>query len=119
MGELDAEIATLLSQTALPDRESLAMSGASGADAATAAEKATFDAHPAIAARAFSTLTGHMKEAPFPFAVALAALAVDRKAAYPAFDATVESRSVAFPIRVQRDRLSPIRGHGAGKSRLS
>ncbi|MER9565241.1 beta-ketoacyl-ACP synthase [Mesorhizobium sp. M0571] len=99
-GELDGEIATLLKQAALPNGELLAISGASGAHAATAAEKAALDANPAIAARGFSTLTGHMKEAQFPFAVALAALAVDRKAAYPVFDATIEKPFDSVPRTV-------------------
>ncbi|TIN65935.1 MAG: beta-ketoacyl-ACP synthase, partial [Mesorhizobium sp.] len=64
------------------------------------AEKAALDANPAIAARGFSTLTGHMKEAQFPFAVALAALAVDRKAAYPVFDAAAEKPFEGVPATV-------------------
>ncbi|TIL53241.1 beta-ketoacyl-ACP synthase [Mesorhizobium sp.] len=99
-GELDAEIAALLSQAALPNGELLAISGASGAHAATAAEKLALDANPAIAARGFSTLTGHMKEAQFPFAVALAALAVERKAAYPPFDAASEKPFNGVPRTV-------------------
>ncbi|MCP9231331.1 beta-ketoacyl-ACP synthase [Mesorhizobium sp. LMG 17147] len=99
-GELDGEIAALLKQAALPDGELLAISGASGAHAATAAEKSALEANPAIAARGFSTLTGHLKEAQFPFAVALAALAVDRKAAYPVFDATVEKPFAGVPKTV-------------------
>ncbi|UVK52373.1 beta-ketoacyl-ACP synthase [Mesorhizobium sp. AR02] len=89
-GELDAEIAALLGQAALPNGKLLALSGASGAHTATTAEKTALDANPTISVRGFSTLTGHMKEAQFPFAVALAALAVDRKAAYPVFDAAAE-----------------------------
>ncbi|TIS89229.1 MAG: beta-ketoacyl-ACP synthase, partial [Mesorhizobium sp.] len=99
-GELGAEIAALLSQAALPDGKLLALSGASGAHAATTAEKTALDANPAIATRGFSTLTGHMKEAQFPFAVALAALAVDRKAAYPVFDATAEKPFEGVPATV-------------------
>lgn len=99
-GELDAEIAALLGQAALPNGKLLALSGASGAHAATTAEKAALDANPAISARGFSTLTGHMKEAQFPFAVALAALAVDRKAAYPVFDAATEKPFEGIPASV-------------------
>ncbi|WP_095199836.1 beta-ketoacyl-ACP synthase [Mesorhizobium carmichaelinearum] len=99
-GELDAEIATLLSQAALPNGKLLAMSGASGAHAATSVEKTALDANPAISARGFSTLTGHMKEAQFPFAVALAALAVDRKAAYPVFDTAAEKPFEGIPASV-------------------
>ena len=85
-GELDAVISRLLDKANLSDEALLAISGASGGHAATAAEKAAIAARPQIAARGFSTLTGHLKEAQFPFAVALAALAVHHKAGYPAFD---------------------------------
>jgi len=90
----------LLSQAALPNGKLLALSGASGAHAATSAEKTALDADGTIAARGFSTLTGHMKEAQFPFAVALAALAVDRKAAYPVFDAAAEKPFEGIPASV-------------------
>lgn len=86
-GSLEAGLAELLAKVELPRGDLLAISGASGAHAATAAEKAALDANPAIAARALSSLTGHMKEAQFPFAVALAALAIDNGAGYPAFEA--------------------------------
>ncbi len=85
-GELESAIDKLLDKADLPDGELLAVSGASGAHAATAAEQAVLAARPQVAARGFSTLAGHLKEAQFPFAVALAALAVRHKAGYPAFD---------------------------------
>ncbi len=89
--DLAAEIAALAAKAGVSDSEPLlAISGASGAHGATTAEKAAFDRMPNIAMRGFSTLTGHMKEAQFPFAVALAALAVRNNAAYPVFDAEVE-----------------------------
>lgn len=67
----------------------IAMSGASGAHAATAAEKVALS-ELGLASRAFSTLTGHLKEAQFPFAVALAALAVQDGKAFPPLDAASE-----------------------------
>lgn len=70
----------------------MAISGVSGAHAATAAEKAAFDATPNVTARGFSSIVGHLKEAQFPFAVALAALAVHNRAAYPVFDAQNEKQ---------------------------
>jgi 3-oxoacyl-[acyl-carrier-protein] synthase II len=51
---------------------------------------AALEARPGLAARGFATLTGHLKEAQFPFAVALAALAVANGAPYPAFEAAFE-----------------------------
>lgn len=86
-GELASAIGKLLDATDLPAEGFLTISGASGAHKATATEKAAFDAKGDIALRAFSTLTGHLKEAQFPFAVALAALAVSNRASYPAFEA--------------------------------
>lgn len=74
-----AAIGHLIAEFDLPDHQHLAFSGASGAHRATKAEKTALDAA-ALAARGFSTLTGHMKEAQFPFAVALAALAVSHGA---------------------------------------
>lgn len=68
----------------------LAISGVSGAHTATAAERKAFEAMPQVALRGFSGIVGHLKEAQFPFAVALAALAVHNRAAYPAFDAENE-----------------------------
>ena len=65
----------------------LVISGASGADAATSAEKSALGKH---ALRGFGSLTGHMKEAQFPFALALAALAVRNGVAYPAIDKDTE-----------------------------
>lgn len=98
--DLATAISGLLDKTSLPDGPLLALSGASGAHAATAAEGSALAQHGNIAARGFATLTGHMKEAQFPFAVALAALAVDRKAGYPVFDAQAEKRFEGIPHSV-------------------
>jgi 3-oxoacyl-[acyl-carrier-protein] synthase II len=62
----------------------LALSAASGAYEATTAERKALDDRYVL--RGLTTLTGHMKEAQFPFAVALAALAVAHGEAYPPFD---------------------------------
>jgi 3-oxoacyl-[acyl-carrier-protein] synthase II len=40
--------------------------------------------------RGLSNVVGHLKEAQFPFAVALAALAVHNDASYPVFDPVME-----------------------------
>ena len=74
--------------------------GAGGGRAPTTAEKAAFDARANLAVRGFGTLTGHMKEAQFPFAVALAALAIHNKAPYPTFDAASERNFDGIPEQV-------------------
>ena len=99
-GELAATLESLVGKLNLPQGPLMALSGASGAHAATAAEKSVLEAHEGIALRGFGTLVGHMKEAQFPFAIALAALAVDRGAPYPAFDAEVEAQVDGKPRAV-------------------
>jgi 3-oxoacyl-[acyl-carrier-protein] synthase II len=84
-------LGAMLEQTGAPAGPVLCLSAASGAHAATAAEKAALDARPGLAARGFATRTGHLKEAAFPFAVALAAIAVARQAPYPPFDPAAEA----------------------------
>jgi len=89
--DLATVISGLAAKAGLPgDRSIMALSGVSGGHAATTAEKKAFDVMHNVALRGFSTVVGHMKEAQFPFAVALAALAVHNRAAYPAFDAQTE-----------------------------
>ncbi len=73
------------------DSGTLLISGASGAEHSTQSEKAALTAKNQTAVRAFSGIVGHMKEAQFPFAVALAALAVSRNATLPAFDPSFET----------------------------
>jgi 3-oxoacyl-[acyl-carrier-protein] synthase II len=85
-GNLSEAISGLLRVLSLPKGNLLAISGASGAHAATGAERSALAAAGDFAIRGFSSLTGHMKEAQFPFAVALAAMAIKQGAAYPAFD---------------------------------
>ena len=95
--DLQQAVSELIGKAANGKGPLLAVSGASGAHVATKAEQSALDQYPAIAARGFGTLTGHMKEAQFPFAVALAALAVDRKAGYPPFDETSEKPFDGIP----------------------
>jgi 3-oxoacyl-[acyl-carrier-protein] synthase II len=98
--DLEQSVAGLLGKAASVNGPLLAISGASGAHAATKAEKSALDQNPSIAIRSFGTLTGHMKEAQFPFAVALAALAVDKKAGYPPFDEASEMPFEGIPQSV-------------------
>ena len=70
--DLSAAIAAM-ARDAAPDAR-IAISAASGAAEPTAAEASALSG---LALRGFSSLTGHFKEAQFPFAIALAALALD------------------------------------------
>ncbi len=65
-----------------------ALSGASGAAAATAEERAFLAAHPDLAVRATGTYLGHAAEPQFVMNVALAAIALDHGSLFPPCDAT-------------------------------
>lgn len=101
-GDLPGSLRKLVGKLGLPpgDRPLLTISAASGAHGVTAMEKAVLDAEPGLAVRAFSTLTGHMKEAQFPFAVALAALAIRHGSGYPPFDPASEAEFGGSPETV-------------------
>jgi 3-oxoacyl-[acyl-carrier-protein] synthase II len=88
-GDLESAIDGMIDEAANPSGAQLVISGASGAHAATQAEKAALDGRELVV-RAFATKTGHLKEAQFPFAIALAALAVAHNAPYPPFDPVME-----------------------------
>jgi 3-oxoacyl-[acyl-carrier-protein] synthase II len=79
------ELAALLRSLGTSDKAPLVLSAASGAHAATAAERRAIEALGGTA-RGFATLVGHAKEAQFFIAVALAALALSHGEAYPPFD---------------------------------
>ncbi|MCR4266229.1 beta-ketoacyl-ACP synthase [Nitratireductor sp. ZSWI3] len=90
-------IAAMLDALSLPEGPLLTVSGASGAHAPTKAEAEALGTRGTPVVRGFSTLTGHMKEAQFPFAVALAALAVHHGKPYPAFDPQNEAAFEGAP----------------------
>ncbi len=75
---LAKSLESMIEQMPLTD-STLCVSGASGAHAATAAEVAALNARN-VSALAFANVTGHMREAHFLFAVALAALALNKDA---------------------------------------
>lgn len=99
-GGLQAGVTDAVGRLAGGGSDMLAISGASGAHAATAAEKAALDANSNLAVRGFASRTGHLKEAQFPFAVALAAMAISRGEGLPAFDEAQEKPYSGSPQTV-------------------
>jgi 3-oxoacyl-[acyl-carrier-protein] synthase II len=99
-GDLASAISGLLRALPSVGGSELVISGASGAHAATGAERQALRDHGAHAVRAFASFTGHMKEAQFPFAIALAALALSNGRAYPPFDPENETDAATSPERV-------------------
>jgi len=92
--ELSAAIGAMIDTLGGPSLP--VISGASGAHRATAAEKSALDSRGLRAVRGFASLTGHLKEAQFPFAVALAAIAVRHGALLASFDPDDEA-----PVQVR------------------
>ncbi|MBB4092695.1 beta-ketoacyl-ACP synthase [Brucella pecoris] len=92
---------------------SYVVSGASGAHEATSAEKATLDAL-STAYRGISGLTGHMREAQFPLALALAAISVWKGEAFAPLDAS--EKDAGGPIsEAIVTVVGATRGEGAAK----
>ena len=85
------------------------ISAASGAPQPTAAER---DALAGRAFRAFSSLTGHMKEAQFPFALAIAAMALHRDG-LPASIDDVEAPATGAADAVIATAIGHLTGEGA------
>lgn len=112
-GNLTQAISGLIRSLSMPKEQLMAISGASGAHAATGAERAALAAAGDFAVRGFSSLTGHMKEAQFPFAIALAALAIRNGAPYPAFDTENETAIEGAPQAILATTVGYHRFEGA------
>ena len=91
----------------------LVISGTSGARDALAREQAELDRHPDAAVRAFGSLTGHLKEAQFPFAVALAALSVFHDGAFAPIDPETERPYQGKPGWTVASTIGHASGEGA------
>jgi 3-oxoacyl-[acyl-carrier-protein] synthase II len=75
------------------------ISGATGAEPATAEERAFLAGRPAIAVRATGSHLGHGVEAQFPMNIALAALALRHGRMFPSFDPSGFERAMEAPLR--------------------
>jgi 3-oxoacyl-[acyl-carrier-protein] synthase II len=75
------------------------ISGAAGAEPATAEERAFLSARAPIAMRATGSHLGHGVEAQFPMNVALAAIALQQGRMFPSFDPTGFEHAMDAPLR--------------------
>lgn len=105
-----ASLARLIDKALAAEGETLVVAGASGARQASEAERAAIAARPGLRARALATAIGHLQEAQFPFAVALAALAVSRRSALP----PLESAEQAMDTKPDQ-AIATIIGHVTGE----
>lgn len=103
-----AAIAAMI-QSVGAEPPALVISAASGLRAETAAEREALSGH---ATRAFNSITGHLKEAQLPFAVALAALSVFNGEA-PAPISDEEADFDGAPTAVLATAIGFHRGEGA------
>lgn len=111
-GQLRDSIAHMLDEMDVPQGPLLAVSGASGAHEATATEKDVLSTRGETALRGISALFGHVKEAQFPLAVALAALCVSRRAAFSPIEAGAEAAFDGVPERVLATTIGYHRAEG-------
>lgn len=89
------------------------LSGASGAEPATAGERAFLESHRGIPVRATGTAFGHTVEAAFVLNIALAALCLRRGALFPANDpGGVEIDTSAAPTKIVVTGVGHWRGEG-------
>ncbi len=84
-------IGQLLGRVSNEHEIDLLVSGASGSKLATMAELQALDKVGAKAVRALSSVTGHLKEAQFPFAIAAAAMAIHQNSCFPVFSSAEET----------------------------
>ena len=75
------------------------LSGATGAEPATAEERAFLGHHPEVAVRATGTYVGHAIEPQFPMNVAIAALAVGHGSLFPPGDSSGVERPMTGALR--------------------
>lgn len=118
-GGLEAGIADLIRATGATSGRLFALSGASGAHAATAAESGALAEAGDFAVRGISSITGHLKEAQFPFAIALAALAIKNRAGYPPFDPASETALDGVPEAILATAIGYHRFEGAALVRAA
>lgn len=111
-GDFAQDISKLAGEAGFTGSE-LIMSAATGAKQPTNAEKKALASDNGAAIRGFSGLTGQMKEVQFPFAVALAALAVDEAIAVPAFDSEMESEFSGSLDHVLATSIGTVSAEGA------
>jgi 3-oxoacyl-[acyl-carrier-protein] synthase II len=107
-----AKIAKLMTRACQDLKPDLIISGASGVPNAIALEKEILSGFNDIPVRAFSSLTGYLKEPQFIFAVALAALALVENTSFSPFSLD-EKVSPSVPQTVLAQTIGAIRGEGA------
>ncbi len=108
-------ISKLLGAASADKAVDLIVSGATGAKAATSAEKAALAAFASSTARGLSSKTGHLREAQFPLAVAIAALSVYNGTAFPPLDRENETTGTARISSALATSIGATRSEGVAR----
>jgi 3-oxoacyl-[acyl-carrier-protein] synthase II len=87
-GQVTRSLEALWSKLKLTDDRAAVITGATGAEPATAEERAFLASHPGHAIRATATMFGQTMEAQFPIGLALAAISISRGSLFPANDSS-------------------------------
>jgi len=112
-GDITASIDKLWAQLGPVHDKAAIITGATGAEPATAEEAAFLRAHADHPARATGTAFGHIMEAQFPLGIALAALSLSRGALFPANDTSgLEIETANAPDQIVVIGAGHWRGEG-------
>jgi 3-oxoacyl-[acyl-carrier-protein] synthase II len=100
-GDVEAALAQMWSKLggSVDGRHAAFLSGATGAEPATAEERAFLASHKDIAVRATGTYLGHGMEPQFPMNVALATLAISHGRLFPSADRSGMELAMEGPLR--------------------
>jgi 3-oxoacyl-[acyl-carrier-protein] synthase II len=107
-----AKIIAMFEKACGDGKPDLIISGATGEPNAVALEQAILGRMNALPVRAFSTLTGYLKEPQFLFSVGLAAMALHERTSFSPFSA-YEAVSTNPPNAVLAQTIGATRGEGA------
>ena len=88
------------------------ITGATGAEPATAGERAFLARHGGVPARATGSRFGHLMEAQFPLGIALAALSIEKRALFPPGESSIEIEMSTPPTQIVVIGTGHWRGEG-------
>jgi 3-oxoacyl-[acyl-carrier-protein] synthase II len=112
-GGVESILGDLWASLGVNDNTTAIYTAATGAAVATAEERAFLSAHENIPVRAIGTSFGHLTEAQFPLALALASLSVSRGELFPPNDTSGrESEINEMPIQIVAVGVGHWRGEG-------